>query len=99
MARVGVFICHCGENIARTVDVAAVAATVTAGLKCDCRRHTPASTTPSTASMPMEMALSRKLGDLTLVSDAMFGFASKTFGPRYRSVQKIALSFQTLFWQ
>ena len=25
MARVGVFICHCGENIARTVDVAAVA--------------------------------------------------------------------------
>jgi heterodisulfide reductase subunit A len=26
MARVGVFICHCGENIARTVDCAAVAA-------------------------------------------------------------------------
>jgi heterodisulfide reductase subunit A len=26
MARVGVFICHCGENIARTVDVAAAAA-------------------------------------------------------------------------
>ena len=26
MARIGVFICHCGENIARTVDVAAVAA-------------------------------------------------------------------------
>jgi heterodisulfide reductase subunit A len=27
MARIGVFICHCGENIARTVDCAAVAAT------------------------------------------------------------------------
>ena len=26
MARIGVFICHCGENIARTVDVAAAAA-------------------------------------------------------------------------
>jgi len=26
MARIGVFICHCGENIARTVDVVAVAA-------------------------------------------------------------------------
>ncbi len=26
MARVGVFVCHCGENIARTVDVQAVAA-------------------------------------------------------------------------
>ena len=26
MARIGVFICHCGENIARTVDVARVAA-------------------------------------------------------------------------
>ncbi|MEI7834989.1 MAG: disulfide reductase, partial [Planctomycetota bacterium] len=26
MSRVGVFICHCGENIARTVDVVAVAA-------------------------------------------------------------------------
>ena len=25
MARIGVFICHCGENIARTVDCAAVA--------------------------------------------------------------------------
>jgi heterodisulfide reductase subunit A len=25
MSRVGVFICHCGENIAGTVDVAAVA--------------------------------------------------------------------------
>jgi heterodisulfide reductase subunit A len=25
MARIGVFVCHCGENIARTVDVAAVA--------------------------------------------------------------------------
>src|SRR3990172_7683586 len=25
MARVGVFVCHCGENIARTVDVAKVA--------------------------------------------------------------------------
>ena len=25
MARVGVFVCHCGENIARTVDCAAVA--------------------------------------------------------------------------
>jgi len=24
MARIGVFICHCGENIARTVDVSAV---------------------------------------------------------------------------
>ncbi|MFA0736487.1 MAG: hypothetical protein OGMRLDGQ_002987 [Candidatus Fervidibacter sp.] len=24
MARIGVFICHCGENIARTVDVAKV---------------------------------------------------------------------------
>jgi len=26
MSRIGVFICHCGENIARTVDTAAVAA-------------------------------------------------------------------------
>ena len=25
MSRIGVFVCHCGENIARTVDVAAVA--------------------------------------------------------------------------
>jgi heterodisulfide reductase subunit A len=25
MARIGVFVCHCGENIARTVDVAKVA--------------------------------------------------------------------------
>jgi len=25
MARIGVFICHCGENIARTVDCAALA--------------------------------------------------------------------------
>lgn len=28
MSRVGVFVCHCGENIARTVDVAAVAETL-----------------------------------------------------------------------
>jgi len=28
MARIGVFVCHCGENIARTVDVAAVAETL-----------------------------------------------------------------------
>ena len=28
MSRVGVFICHCGENIARTVDCAAVAEAV-----------------------------------------------------------------------
>ena len=28
MSRIGVFICHCGENIARTVDVAAVAAAI-----------------------------------------------------------------------
>jgi heterodisulfide reductase subunit A len=26
MARIGVFVCHCGENISATVDVAAVAA-------------------------------------------------------------------------
>ena len=26
MARIGVFICHCGENIGRTVDCAAVSA-------------------------------------------------------------------------
>ena len=28
MSRIGVFVCHCGENIARTVDVAAVAETL-----------------------------------------------------------------------
>jgi len=28
MARIGVFVCHCGENISRTVDVAAVAETL-----------------------------------------------------------------------
>lgn len=26
MSRIGVFVCHCGENISRTVDVEAVAA-------------------------------------------------------------------------
>jgi heterodisulfide reductase subunit A len=25
MSRIGVFVCHCGENISRTVDCAAVA--------------------------------------------------------------------------
>ena len=42
MARIGVFVCHCGENIGRTVDCARVAETL--------RRACPASPTPSTTS-------------------------------------------------